>query len=201
MNSLQQNDDWRMARCGKITASSMYKVLSSDKLATYQNYVAEIVAERVSNTPTESYQSSAMEWGIENEQLARFAYELQSGFSVQEVGFIQHESLMVGASPDGVIGEDGLIEIKCPNTATHLDTLLRGTIDPKYYAQMQCQMWITDRLWCDFVSYDPRLIGKAQMFIKRVERDSKFIFDMQDKCMEFLKKVDEMVRLIDAINN
>jgi predicted phage-related endonuclease len=135
-----------------------------------------------------------MQWGTEQEPNARAAYEVETGSIVMETGFVPHSIIdMSGASPDGLIGEDGLVEIKCPNTATHVDTLLGQEAPSKYVSQMQWQMACTGRQWCDFVSYDPRLPENMQLFIQRINRDDKLIKDMEQEVIKFLGELDEKI--------
>jgi putative phage-type endonuclease len=158
--------------------------------ASRANYLAHIVAERLTGTVQESYSNAAMQWGTETEPLARMAYELRTDSLVESVGFIPHHTIqMAGASPDGLVG-DGLIEIKCPNTSTHIDTLLSGVVPSKYVLQMQWQMACTNRQWCDFVSYDPRMPDQLSMFIKRVNRDARQIVEITEAVIAFLADVE-----------
>lgn len=164
--------------------------------AQRKNYMAELTIEILTDTPTESFTSAAMQWGTDNEPVARLAYSLQSGNAVEETGFWVDDDIGAGASPDGFVGKDGLIEIKCPNTATHIETLARKEVPYQYKAQVQGQMWITGRKWCDFVSFDPRLPENAQMIVIRVERDDKFIEMLEAEVRDFLAEVDEQVEFV-----
>lgn len=197
---LQRTEDWRLDRCGYITASSAYKLMAGKTTAEYQNYLAQIVSERLTGVPSESFTNSAMEWGVETEELARVSYELSTGFNVEQVGFIKLDD-MIGASPDGLVGDDGLIEIKCPNTSTHLATLLEDKIDKKYIYQMQLQMYVTGREWCDFVSYDPRLTGKAQMKVINVVRNQATIEALIAEAKLLNSRANEMLKEIEDIND
>ena len=153
--------------------------------------MAQLIAERLTGTPAESFTNAAMAWGSEKEPDARRAYEWQTDCSVVEIGFVPHLTIaMSGASPDGLIGDDGLVEIKCPNTATHIDTLLGQTAPAKYVTQMQWQMACTGRKWCDFVSYDPRLPEEMSLFVRRVERDETRIAELEAMVAEFLAELD-----------
>jgi hypothetical protein len=135
-----------------------------------------------------------MMWGTNTEPLARAAYEAHRGVLVEETGFVPHPSgAMTGASPDGLVDTDGLVEIKCPNTATHIDTLMSDDAPPKYFAQMQWQMACTGRAWCDFVSFDPRMPEEMQLFVVRVERDDTWITMAEEAVQEFLSELDEKV--------
>jgi len=170
--------------------------------ASRKNYMAELLIERLTEPPTEDvgFKTAAMQYGIDNEPVARLAYELDTGNTVDEAFFEQYND-NVGASPDGYVGDKGLIEIKCPNTATHLETLRTQEVPKQYFVQMQGQMLCTGRDWCDFVSYDPRLPENAQLFIKRVERDEKFIADLIDELDDFLDELEEQVDFIKEYNN
>jgi len=186
----QRTDDWFAARIGKVTASRVADVVAKTKSgysASRDNYMAQLVCERLTGKPAESFSNAAMQWGTETEPLARAAYEAKMDVLVDEVGFIDHPSIVnSGASPDGLVGIDGLIEIKCPNTATHIDTLLSQTVPKKYADQIFWQMACTGRDWCDFVSYDPRLPPDLQLFIKRIPRDDKYIQLLEAEVIEFL---------------
>lgn len=191
----QGTEEWRQVRLGKVTASKMADVMAKGRgsapSATRINYRAQIVVERLTGVPTETFTNAAMQWGTETEPQARATYTLTTGRSVSEVGFIDHPSIaMAGASPDGLIGEEGLIEIKCPNSATHIATLLGADIDGKYLKQMQWQMACTGRAWCDFVSFDPRLPDEMQLHIRRVDRDPAMIVEMESAVREFLSEVE-----------
>ena len=200
----QRTAEWFQARLGKVTASRVADVIAKTKTgysASRENYMAQLVVERLTNTQAESFTNAAMEWGVANETFARAAYELKMGVMVDETGLVDHPTIpMAGASPDGLVGEDGLVEIKCPNTATHIDTLLTQTVPAKYITQMQFQMACTGRQWCDFVSFDPRMPQKAQIFIKRVLRDDSFIKEIESEIKKFLAevsaKVDQLNKLI-----
>jgi len=137
-----------------------------------------------------------MQWGTDNEPVARLEYELLSGNIVEDTSLWLHDNLDAGASPDGLIGDDGLLEIKCPNTATHLDTLIKKKLPRQYVGQVQGQMWITGRKWCDFVSYDPRLEGKAKLIIIRVDRDDKYIEELETEVRDFLQEVSDLVEFV-----
>ncbi len=196
----QGSDDWFAARLGRVTASRVADVIAKTKsgyAATRANYAAQLVAERLTGKVQESYTNTAMQWGTDQEPEARAAYEFLTGRSVTELGFAAHPTIdMSGASPDGLVGEDGLVEIKCPNTATHIETLLGGGVPGKYQAQMFWQMACTGRKWCDFVSYDPRLPEDMQVFIHRLQRDDTEIARLEDEVKSFLFEVDQTVRAL-----
>lgn len=189
----QRSDEWFAARCGKATGSRIADIVAKTKSgysASRANYMAQLVVERMTSKVAESYSNAAMEWGTEYEPLARAAYEAHSSVLVDEVGMIDHPTVeMSGASPDGLVGDDGLVEIKCPTTATHIDTLMGEEAPKKYYDQMQWQMACTGRMWCDFVSYDPRMPEGLQLFVKRVERDDEYIAMLEGEVAAFLKEV------------
>lgn len=187
---IQGSDEWKQARLGRVTASRVADVIAKTKSgysASRANYMAELIAERLTGVPADKYTNAAMAWGTATEDEARAAYEFRSGVVVETVGFLAHPSLaMCGASPDGLVGDDGLVEIKCPNTATHIDTLLNGSIPAKYVTQMLWQMECAGRAWCDFVSYDPRLPGAMSLFVKRLERDDERLSEITKEVEAFL---------------
>lgn len=192
---IQGSAEWHAIRVGKVTASRVADVVAKTKSgwgASRANYMAELIAERLTGEPGEKYTNAAMAWGTEKEPDARAAYEFFRDAAVTEIGFVDHPSIsMTGASPDGLVGDDGLVEIKCPNTATHLDTLLSQTVPAKYVTQMLWQMEVTGRAFCDFVSYDPRLPESMSLFVKRVERDDKRISELRSSVVEFLEEVEQ----------
>ena len=193
----QGSDEWKAARLGRVTASRVADMTAKTKTgwgASRANYLAELVAERLTGAPAERYTNAAMEWGSENEAAARSVYEMMTDATVEQVGAVLHPSIdMALASPDGLVGTDGLVEIKCPSTATHIDTLLTQTIPDKYIKQMQFQMACTGRAWCDFVSFDPRMPGDMQIWIKRVNRYDELIATLEDETRVFLAEVDATI--------
>lgn len=197
----QQTNEWFAARLGKVTASRVADIIAKTKSGystSRANYMAELICERLTGSRGDFYKNAAMEWGTATEPQARAAYEAVAGVLVEEVGFVPHSTItMAGASPDGLVGADGLVEIKCPITATHIDTLLGCTVPSKYNTQMQWQMACTGRQWCDFVSYDPRLPEHMQLFIHRVPRDETFIQELIKEINTFL---DELDGKIDELN-
>lgn len=199
----QSSPEWLQARVGFATASRISDIVAKTKTgysASRANYMAQLVVQRLTNLPSESFTNAAMEWGIEQEPFARAAYESKMGVLVDQVGFIHHPSIeKSGASPDGLVGEDGLVEIKCPNTATHIETLLGTEVDKKYYDQMQWQIQCTGRKWCDFVSFDPRMPDHLQLFIKRVERNDFYITELEKEVIQFLKEVEDKVSKLNNI--
>lgn len=200
---IQGSPEWHALRIGKVTASRVSDVIAKTKTgwgASRANYMAELIAERLTGEPADKFTNAAMAWGTEKEPDARAAYEFFRDAQVVEVAFIDHPAIgMTGASPDGLVGEHGLVEIKCPNTATHLDTLLTQAIPSKYVTQMLWQMACTGRQWCDFVSYDPRLPETMSLFVKRVDRDDKLIASLEKDVAEFLAELDLKLAQLDTL--
>jgi len=187
---IQGSDEWKAARLGKVTASRVADIVAKTKSgpsASRANYMADLIAERLTGAPTEGYTSREMQWGTDNEGAARSAYEWYRDAEVEQVAIVEHPFIkMSAASPDGLVSDDGLVEIKCPNTATHIETLLHGGVPLKYVTQMQWQMACTSRLWCDFVSFDPRLPEAMRLFVTRIERDDKYILELEAAVDQFL---------------
>lgn len=192
----QGTSEWFSARLGKVTASRIADVMARTKSgysASRTNYMMDLLCQRLTGNREEGYTNAAMQRGIDLEPLARSAYEVFSGKAVTETGFIVHPKYSdIGASPDGLVGDDGLIEIKCPNTAQHVACLQKGEPDSKYWWQMQCQMACTDRLWCDFVSFDDRMPEQLQLFVCRVDRDEQALDTMLTECLEFLGELGKL---------
>lgn len=201
----QRTDEWFAARLGKVTASRVADVIATTKTgysASRANYMAQLVVERMTGKQTESFTNAAMEWGTNTEPLARAAYEAEKGLLVDETGLVDHPSIpMSGASPDGLVGDDGLIEIKCPNTATHIENLLSKSVDKKYITQMQWQMACTGRKWCDFVSFDPRMGEGLQMVVIRVDRDEDYIQMLETEIKKFLGEVESKIKQLEEIKH
>ena len=201
----QRSDEWFAARIGKVTASRVADVLAKTKTGystTRDNYMAQLVCERLTGQKGDSFTNAPMQHGTETEPLARISYEVAQNVLVDEVGFVPHPSIiMAGASPDGLVGDDGLLEIKCPNTATHIETLLSQTVPGKYNTQMQFQMACTGRSWCDFVSFDNRLPAELQLFVKRVPRDNMYIRLMEEEIIKFLNELDIKIAQLMEIKN
>ena len=193
----QGTQEWLLARCGKVTASRVADIMAKTKSgysASRGNYMAELVCERLTGVPTDTFKSAAMEWGTAQEPHARAAYEAVGGVLVEEVGFVPHPSIPdAGASPDGLVGSVGLIEIKCPYTATHIETLLSGKVPDRYNTQMQWQMACTGRTWCDYVSYDPRMPENMRLFLARVFRDQSAILAMETEVLIFIHELTDKV--------
>lgn len=190
---MQQNtSEWHQARLGKVTASRVSEVIAKGKGATRESYMADLIVERLTGQRVGGFTTAHMEWGTEQEPHARAAYSAFSGELVEEVGFVDHPRITnAGASPDGLVGDEGLVEFKCPATSTHLDTLLAGEVPTKHLAQMQWQMACTERKFCDFTSYDPRLPDHLRLFVKRVERDDDYIRALEGEVTLFLAQLEE----------
>lgn len=194
---LQTDPGWTAARIGCVSASRMGDMLAKTKSgwgASRANYAAQLVAERLSRTPSESYTNAAMQWGLDKEPEARAAYEFRIDRRTLPAAWVRHPSLdWSGASPDGFVGDDGLVEFKCPNTATHIETLLGAGIPEKYRWQMQWQMACTGRQWCDFVSYDPRLPENMRLYQRRFERENDTIAMLEKEAAVFLREIEDTV--------
>lgn len=186
----QGTDEWKRLRLGRVTASRVADLMAKTKSgfsASRANYMAQLIAERLTDTVADTYSNVSMQHGTETEPEARAAYEFYQAARVDQVAFVSHPRIDdAGCSPDGLVGDDGLVEIKCPNTATHLDTLLGQNVPSKYILQMQFQMACTGRAWCDFVSYDPRMPENMKLFVKRLMRDEKLIAEIEDAIAGFL---------------
>ena len=197
----QRTEEWFAAKLGKVSASRVADVLAkikSGESASRKNYKMELVVQRLTNKVGESFTNAAMEWGTEQEPFARMAYEAHTGTFVKEEGFVDHPTIEgFGCSPDGIVGE-GLIEIKCPNTANHIETVLENKAPSKYIPQMQCQMACTGAKWCDFVSFDPRVPEDLQLFVVRVERDQEYIDSMEVEVKQFLSEVLDLFNQLKA---
>lgn len=193
MNAPQRSESWFSERVGKVTASRVSDVLAKTKTgysASRQNYLAQLVAERLTGQPSESFSNAAMQWGTETEPFARVAYEMHKGLMVDEVGFINHPSIgWSGASPDGLVSNDGLVEIKCPNTATHIEYLKANKVPSKYQPQMAWQILCTGREWCDFASFDPRMPEFLQLFVVRFVPDDEYLAEIEAEVKKFLAEV------------
>ena len=198
----QGTPEWKAERAGKATASKIADIVAKTKsgpAASRANYLAQLVAERLTGQPSEGFTNAAMQHGTATEPEARDAYAFATDADVQQVGFVPHPTIeWSGASPDGLVGDDGLIEIKCPNTATHIETLRGGTIDRKYLLQMQWQMACTGRKWCDFASFDPRMPVHMQLHVRRVERDDVLIASLEKDVSDFLVEVSLKVKDLES---
>lgn len=193
----QRSPEWFAARLGKVGASRIADLMARTKTgygASRANYMAELVCERLTGIKADGYTNAAMQWGIDHEADAKSAYCFMTDAVIEDCGFIDHPAIaMAGCSPDGFLGADGLVEVKCPQTAAHLETLLTSAIDGKYQSQMQFQMAVTGRKYCDFVSFDPRLPPEMQLWIQRVNRDDIKIAEIENEVRVFLAELDAKV--------
>lgn len=199
----QRSAAWLAARCGMVTASRCCDVTATLKKggesAARRNYRADVIAEMLTGQPTQHFVSREMQWGIDQEQYAIAAYEIARDTMVDRIGFITHPTLMrFGASPDGLVGSDGLVQIKCPNTSTHLDWMLAKTIPLEHGAQMIAELACTGRQWNDFVSYDPRMPAHLQLFVVRLERDETLIALLESEVERFNDDVDSVIAQLPA---
>jgi putative phage-type endonuclease len=199
----QRSDEWFKARLGKVTASRISDVMAKTKTgygAARAKYMSELVTERLSGRPALSFTSPAMAWGIENEDAARAAYEALEGTLVEKAFFVPHPDIPnCGASPDGYVGEKGLVEIKCPLSSTHTSYLLTEEVPKDYLLQMQWQMACTKREWCDFVSFDPRMPERFQLFIKRVSFDLGLVNEIVDEVEIFLDELETTIQKLNEL--
>jgi putative phage-type endonuclease len=201
----QGSEEWFTIRIGKVTASRVADVIAKTKTgysASRDNYMAQLICERLTGLKGESFTNAAMQHGTDTEPLARAAYEALKDVLVDEVGFVPHPTIeMAGASPDGLVGEDGLLEIKAPQTNTHIETLLSQSVPGKYNTQMQFQMACTGRKWCDFVSFDNRLPEELQLFVMRVPRDEVFIRLIEAEIVQFIAELDDKINKLMKVKN
>ena len=194
----QGTPEWKSCRAGKATASKMTDILAKIKTgeaAARRDYRIQLVTELLSGEPVSNgFINAEMQWGTDNEPLARAAYEVKTGEFVEQIGFVDHPNILrSGASPDGLVGKVGLLECKCPKTATHIQYLLDGVVPVQYQPQMLWQMACCEREWCDFVSFDPRLPAHLQLFVARFPRDNKRIAEMEDEVIKFNAEVDALL--------
>ena len=197
----QRSEEWFQARLGKVTASRVADVLAkikSGESASRRNYKIQLVSERLTGEKQETYINQAMQDGIDREFYARERYVQQHG-EVEEVGFIQHPTLEAGASPDGLVGDDGLIEIKCPLGTTHTETLMTQEVPSKYMPQIQFQLLVTGRKWCDFVSFNPMFPEHLQLFVKRVDADPVYQKELEVEVGKFLDEVNDVINKLKEI--
>lgn len=200
MNILQRNDDWHAQRCGKVTASRIKDMGAKPaKGKKYNALTLTILSERITGVQEESKPNALMQWGIDQEPFAITAYENERGAIVSNVGLVDHPAIeMSGASPDGLVGKDGQLEIKCPSTTTHLNTILMDEVPAEYIPQITWQLACTRRTWCDFVSYDPRLPEHLRLFIKRVYAKDLDIQSVENEVIAFNRNVDIALKQLQA---
>jgi putative phage-type endonuclease len=194
LDAIQGSPEWHAARAGSLGASQVADAIAKTKAgygASRANLRARLVAERLTGQPQDTFSNAAMDWGREKEAEARAAYAFLHDRDVVEIGIALHPAITgTHASPDGLVADDGLVEIKCPNTSTHIDALKSKCVPGKYVTQMQWQMACTGRAWCDFVSYDPRLPIEMQVFVTRIARDDALIGNLETEVRTFLAEVD-----------
>ncbi len=193
----QGSDSWKEIRMGKVTGTGFQKVLAKGQGKTRKAYMMQLAAERLTGLCQESYSNATMDRGNEVEPQAKACYEAINGVSVVEVGFAQLND-DIGVSPDGFVGEDGIIEIKCPNSTTHIDYILSNKMPSTYKAQVQGILWVTDRKWCDFVSFDPRM-KTCRFHCVRVHRDTSYILDISNEVAKFLEELNELTEKITGL--
>ena len=196
----QGTPEWHQLRLGKVTASRVADILAKTKTgpsASRQNYLIELAIQRTTGIIELSYTNSAMEWGTQTEPQARVAYEVKSGNFVDQIAFVDHPTIDgFGCSPDGLVGDKGLIEIKCRNSANHWETIKLDEVPKKYWIQMQAQLSCTGKEWNDYVSFDPRMPERSQLYIKRVFRDEEFILEMESEVKNFITEVEAEISLM-----
>ena len=201
----QGSEIWQQkARCSKVTASKITDILAKLKsgkpAAGRATYMGQLIAERLTGVKSDSFSSNSMQWGTETEPQAIAAYEFLNDVEVERIAFADHPSIeFSGASPDGLLGDDGLIEVKCPNTATHIDYLISQKIPKRYIDQMQWQMACLGRKWCDFMSFDPRMPEHLNKLIIRVDRDDKYIQEMEIEVIKFNSEIEEKLKMLDVL--
>ena len=193
----QGSADWLALRLGKVTASKVKDVLTKGRgnapSKTAETYMMELIAEKLTGKSKPFFENDAMRWGTETEPQARSMYSVNNDFvDVREVAFIEHNEF-IGVSPDGLIGDDGMLEVKCPNTTTQLKRALSDDYSADYKAQIQMQLWVAGREWCDFLSFDPRLDCAAGYLQQRVYRDEKYIEEMECKVFAFVDSMNEII--------
>lgn len=201
-NIEQGSDAWKKIRAGKVTASRIKDIIATTKsgyATSRDKYMTQLLLERITNTVADSYINEAMTWGTEQEPFARAKYEGYASTLVEQVAFIDHPTIpMSGASPDGLVMDDGLVELKAPMSHTHLESILGG-IDDQYMPQVQWQMAVTGRSYTDLCSYDPRFPEHLQLVVKRIPRDDDYIAKLEKEVVKFLAELDDKVNKVNKI--
>jgi putative phage-type endonuclease len=192
----QGTDEWHELRNGLVTASKFKDAIAAGAGKTRKSYIYSLAAQTVTGKAEETFSSQYMEWGNETEPQARAMYEFDTGYTVDEVSFIRLDGHKVGCSPDGLIDDDGLVEFKCPKTTTQIETFLSGKMPTGHKPQVQGQMWVANREWCDFVSFDPRISGAASFFKVRVIRDEEYIKELSEKIFKFEEELAVIINLL-----
>jgi putative phage-type endonuclease len=197
----QLSEEWRTQRLGKVTASRLGDMIAKTRsgwAASRRKYMTQLMVERWKGVPYEARQNEAMRWGSLVESEAKTAYEFFCDAEIEPAPFVNHPRIaMAGASPDGFVGVAGLVEIKCPESETHLETFVGEDVPENYLPQIQFQLACTGREWCDFVSYDPRLPASMQLWVKRVLRDAGMISHLENCVEEFLFELDTRMAAIE----
>ena len=194
IDCIQGSDEWFAARLGKVTASEFHEVLN--KKSGRKTYMYKLAAEVLSGMTQETYNNAVMERGKELESEAREYYSILLGRDIVQVGFVEY-SEWIGASPDGFVGDDGLVEVKCPNSTTHIINLVKNSMPPQYIPQVQGLLWVTGHLWCDFISYDPRMVNRP-FFCIRITRDEEYILNLQMETEKFINELKELISKVKA---
>lgn len=199
----QGSVEWLAARCGLVTASRIADVMAEGKggkpSATRARYMGELIAETLTGQPAEGFQSADMQRGTELEPAARREYEARTGRIVTEVGLVLHPELRAGASPDGLVDADGLVEIKCPRTHTHIDYLLAGKPPADYVPQMAWQCACTGRAWVDFVSFDPRMPERLSLFVVRYTPPAEYLRELTEGVRAFVAEMDARIERLSKV--
>lgn len=206
---VQGSEEWLKLRVGKISASRAKDLLATARYgeaAGYRNLKTELAVERITGKRAERYVTKQMEYGTETEAVAATMYQLATGVVAKECGIFEIDGTNVVASPDRLVGDDGLIEIKCRELANHVESMLSGKVPTEYYKQIQFQLWVTNRQWCDYVSYGDEMPSNAQLFIKHIERDEEVINEIIDKVAEIEEDIEKLISAVkaygqDALNN
>ena len=200
----QGEADWFAARCGVASASrfgAIMATIKSGEAAERRNYRTDLVVERLTGRPLDGFTTAAMKQGIEREPFARMAYEAHTGNIVQEVGFCRLDDMDAGGSPDGLIGDDGGLEIKCPERSAHLRYLQQDMEPPEYTWQIQGGLWVTGRQWWDFVSYNPDFPEHLQLIVRRIQRNEEAIAKLSAEVRKFLAEVEAEVDRVNAMRH
>lgn len=198
----QGTEAWKMERLGKVTASRVADVIARTKKGwstSRENYMNELIAERLTGVPVPHHVTPEMRWGTEKEPEACIAYEFHADVEVDKTGFVDHPELDAGASPDRLVGDDGLVEFKCPTTTTHVNTILADEIPEDHQTQMMWQMGCTGRQWCDFASFDPRVPERVKLYVKRLMRDDAKIAELTQLVADFIGELEAKLARIMAV--
>lgn len=205
MTMQQGSVEWKKLRAGKVTGSRISDLTARSKDrktwgVSRANYMAELIAERLTGVPFEGFSNAAMQWGTDTESQARETYAIETLLDIEEIAFIPHPTIeMAGCSPDGLVGTDGMAQFKCPQINTHIETLMDQSAPSKYIKQIQWEMACTGRSWSDFVSFNPLMPPTMQLFVKRVNRDPAMISELESAVRDFLSELDGKVAALTKI--